>query len=158
MSSPIWWSKITKKRKSSIKLLKHKNCLILDSIAKVPLPPFNLRVRKNGAEVWWPISPYKFWSEDLLQCIYENYGKKWATLFKSHLSSCSCSDFIKLCFKAVKIDFRQLQPTKTNSNKSLFSNFKHQDCEKRYDDLICLKRAWFKLSDEWSFAILAQIL
>ena len=119
---------------------------------------FNLRVRKNGAEVWWPISPYKFWSEDLLQCIYENYGKKWATLFKSHLSSCSCSDFIKLCFKAVKIDFRQLQPTKTNSNKSLFSNFKHQDREKRYDDLICLKRAWFKLSDEWSFAILAQIL
>ena len=118
----------------------------------------NLRVRKNGAEVWWPISPYKFWSEDLLQCIYENYGKKWATLFKSHLSSCSCSDFIKLCFKAVKIDFRQLQPTKTNSNKSLFSNFKHQDREKRYDDLICLKRAWFKLSDEWSFAILAQIL
>ena len=77
---------------------------------------------------------------------------------KSHLSSCSCSDFIKLCFKAVKIDFRQLQPTKTNSNKSLISNFKHQDREKRYNDLICEKRAWFKLSDEWSFAILAQIL
>ena len=118
-------------------------------------PKSNLRDRKNGAEVWWPILPYKFWSEDLLQCIYKNYGKKWATLFKSHLSSCSCSDFIKLCFKAVKIDFYQLQPTNTNSNKSLFSNFKHQDHEKRYNNLICEKRAWFKLSDEWSFAILA---
>ena len=75
---------------------------------------FNNGQKKTRTPTLILFLPYKCWSKALLQCMSENYGKKWATLFKSHLSSSSGSDFIKPCFKAVKIDFGQLQPPKMN--------------------------------------------
>ena len=67
-------------------------------------------------------------NREVLECMpsssYQlNYGKERATLFKPHLSSFSGSDFIKLCFKAVKIDCYQLQPMKKKLLKHRLRRF-----------------------------------
>ena len=74
--------------------------------------------------LWFHMNIYK--GINNIYCIYENSNdKKWATLFKPRLSGCSGSDFMKLCFKTVKTDFRQLKPTKINCLRiTFFSNFK----------------------------------
>ena len=57
---------------------------------------------------------YYFCFEKLLQSIFTNYGKNWATLFKLQLSSYPGWDLINCYFSIVKGDFRQLDLDKTS--------------------------------------------
>ena len=70
---------------------------------------------KPERQLWGYFSDTIFSFEKLLQSLFTNYGKNWATLFKPQLSNYPGSDFINCCFSIVKGDLIQLWPTKKSS-------------------------------------------